>query len=112
MTERFRKNIDFLKLLCRKNPGLRSKILRGCDNDLIRCLSDCCQNIIKGNVPLNPSQTKALRRHRDTIRTVAKKRVALKDKRQLLLQKGGALPALLIPILSIASTILADIVTK
>jgi len=112
MTDRLTRNLDFLKLLAKGNRRVRQKIIRSSHNDLIRCLSDCCLNVIKGNVQLDNQQKKRLVRHRKTVRNLSHKTVSLKKKRALLLQKGGALPALLVPILSIVGSLLLDKISK
>lgn len=112
MTDRLKRNLDFLKMLSSGNRILRNKILMTGHNDLIRCLSECCLNVIKGNVKLSSDEKKRLKRHRKLIRALSKKKVSLKNKRNLLLQKGGALPALLIPILTFAGSLLLDSIRK
>jgi len=112
MAYRLRRNWDFLKLLSNGKRNVRRKILSTGHNDLIKCISECCLNVIKGNVNLNPEQKTKLIKHKKVIRKLARKRLALKKKRTILLQKGGALPALLIPILSLVGSLIIDAVRK
>lgn len=106
MTSRLRRNVDFLKLLSQASHYKRKKVYRCCNNDLIICVADCCLNVIKGNVPLDEEDKLKVKRHRKLIRLLAKREIPLKKKREVLIQKGGALTPLLIPILSLAASLL------
>jgi hypothetical protein len=112
MTDRLERNLDFLKILAKATRRKRTKIISQCNADLICCLSECCLNVIKGNVPLKPDDKKRLNRHRKLVRLLAKKKPSLTRKRTLLLQKGGALPALLIPVLTVVGSLLLEKLTK
>lgn len=112
MSARLRKNSDLLRVLQRANPKLRQAILAAIDNDTVRCLSECCYNIVNGNITLTPQQKRKLTRHKTAIRELANKKVALKRKRQLLVQRGGfPIAAVLTPLLSVAASLLADGIT-
>ncbi len=67
---------------------------------LLKCLCECCLNVLKGNVKLTASQKQNLSRHRKVLRDLADRKVSVKRKKHILVQKGGFLPALLRPILS------------
>ena len=69
--ERFSKLAPLLKRLKRNVGKKRSDIIRKCDNDLIRSLSECCHNILKGNVPLTLTQKVKLRRHKNNLRKLS-----------------------------------------
>jgi len=63
-------------------------------DDLIKCICDCTLNVLKGNVRVPPKQKSKLKRHKKALRDLAKKKVSLKRKRQII-QKGGFLAPLL-----------------
>ena len=56
--EHFSKLAPLLKRLKRNVGKKRSDIIRKCDNDRICWLSECCHNILKGNVPMTFTQNK------------------------------------------------------
>lgn len=106
-TKRLERNWGFLKLLAKCTPKRRCEILSVCDNDLIKCIDDCSHNILKGNIPIGEYHLENLKKHKKTIREVSKRRNSLKKKRDILVQNGGSLPALLIPILTIIGAALS-----
>lgn len=108
MSARVRKQADVLKVLAKGKPALCKAIVKGADQDLLRCLCECSHNILKGNVPLTSAQKAKLTRYKKELRAVAKKSTSQKKKKQVL-QKGGFLPALLAPLLA---PIIAPLATK
>ena len=100
MSHSVKKHGDFLKVLAKCNPKQRKALLQHISPDLLKCLCECCLNVLKGNVSLSTSQKRQLSRHRRVLRSLADRKTPNKRKKQLLLQKGGFLPALLGPIIS------------
>ena len=96
-----------LKALCHGKGKTRNALIRSLKSDEVRTICQCAANTLRGNVPLTKLQKTRLSRHKDTLRLLAKKKVSLKRKKKLLLQKGkGIFPFLLAPILSaVASTL-------
>ncbi len=68
---------------------IKKSILNYGPDTLITCLCCCCLNLIKGNLPLNQSQLKKLKRHRKWIRNVADTSSTVSKKRKFLTNKGG-----------------------
>ena len=65
-------------------------------DDLITTLSEICQNLLAGNIPLSEAQLESLQESADVLRTVANKSTPIKRKRTVLVQEGGFLiPALI-----------------
>ena len=86
---------SLLKLLHKSNPKFRKVLLRNrCDDSFVRCISNCCHNILNGNVPLNANQLKKLKAVKGSIRKIAAKKTSIKTKKTLI-QRGGFLGALL-----------------
>ena len=97
--KRLRKHTPLLKALASTTPAVAKEIIEEGDKDLINTLCECGYNVLKGNVPLTPSQKKRLQRHKYTLRAlVGNKRKSLQYKKELL-QKGGFLGALLAPLI-------------
>ena len=87
---------DLLKVPSHCKPQIRNDILKNCENDLIHIICDCVYNMEKGNVPgLTQEKVNKLARHKTSLIKLSKK-VTIKEKRKILIQKGvGFLPFLL-----------------
>ena len=107
--ERLQRNIPHLKKLKKASPKQRRKLLAKSKPDLINCICDCCLNITKGNLKISQAQKKRLVCYAPSIRALAKKRQSVKKRKGILLQKGGFLPALLVPVLSLAASVLGGL---
>ena len=89
-----------LKVLAKCDSKLRKSILQKASSSLLRSLCECSLNVLKGNVKLTSTQKKKLSRHRHKLRTLADRKVSNKRKKQLMIQQGGFLGALLTPVLA------------
>ena len=107
MSQRLKKNVDVLSHLSRAKPQMVKAIVGAADKELLTCLCECAQNLIKGNVSLSKQHKSKLKRYKKDVRTLVKKNIGKQKKK--ILQKGGFLPALLAPI---AAQVLAPLVTK
>ena len=80
-------------------PQTRKKLDKDSPSEVIRCVSECCHNVLKSNVHLSSAQKKKLYPSRQHLRRLASKSISVKKKKQILNQKGGFLsllaPALL-----------------
>lgn len=81
-------------------PQFRKKIIEEAPSDLINCVAECCHNVLKGNVSLSEDQLRRLHPKRQLVRELADKSVPVQRKKELLNQKGGFLPAFLLPVLA------------
>ncbi len=108
MASRVKKHFDLLKVLRSADPKLRTAILKHCSNDTVRCLCDCVFNVLSGNLKLTPKQKKQLVRFKCALRQLASRSLPLNKKRNVLVQHGGLVSAVLTPLLAIAATLLAD----
>ena len=100
-----KRNVDLLRLLHKSKPALVKIILKNASPDLVRALSECCLNVLKGNIKLNAGQKTRLRRYKNILRKLAAKKLAVKTRKQLL-QKGGFIGALLGPVLGVLGSLL------
>ena len=112
MSECIHRNFQFLKNLNSCSGYKRKKILKTCTKDNINALTEVAHNVLKGNVTIDSEDKKAIKRHRDKVRNLAKKRVSFKKKRQQLTQKGGFLPRLLRPTLKFLAAVGASAVAN
>ena len=102
--DRLRRNIPQLKELKSAAVKKRKKIIAAANSDLIKCVCDCCANVVKGNLHINKVHRKKLARHAGTIRELSRKKQSVAKRRALLSQKGGFLPVLLAPVLSLIAS--------
>jgi hypothetical protein len=90
------KHKDYLTLLSKsKKEQRRNQLLDAATGSEINAVSECVMNILNGNVPLNKTQLKQLRRHRNILRSLVMKKLPTRIKRDALKQKGGFLTTLL-----------------
>ena len=99
MAHRVKDHLPELRALTKSKPRQRKAYLQHANKALITCLSECCANTLKGNVPLTSSQKKTLLRYKKHIRQAADKSSSHKARRDIFVQKGGFLSAILGPIL-------------
>lgn len=108
MTQRLRKNHDFLKLLVKCTPAQRKAILKVADDALVKTICECVLNVLEQTVPVSKPAKRKLLAHKKALIALAKKNTPLEKKKKLLVQEGGNfLSVLLPPVLRILSSILA-----
>ena len=112
MASRLKRHLDLMKVLYKSPPNLQRAILKEVENDVIVCLSDCCHNVLKGNLKLSAKQKKDLKKYKRQLHQLASKATTVSKKRKILVQSGGLPFALLAPIISIAGTLLLDALRK
>ena len=89
--KRIARNLDFFKSILRENNRHRrlEKLLHA-NKDQINAVSEFTINMLKNNFPLPPHVVAKLRKHKDNLREVSKRKNSLKIRRQVLMnQKGG-----------------------
>ena len=77
--------------LSQATPKFRKSMIKHAPPEVIHCVSECCHNVLKGNVPLTQPQKRQLHPNRQHLRLLADKRFPLYKKKQILNQKGGFL---------------------
>ena len=110
MSKRLKKHLELLKLLKKSKPSQRKTILKLADKEFIYCLCECIDNTLKGNVKLTAAKHQQLSKSAKILRKIVDKKTKLPKKRELLVQHGGFLPALLAPVLGIASGLIGDLI--
>ena len=93
-----KRQAPLLQALVQAHPHICKAILRGADEDLVQCYSECALNMLKGNVPLSGPQKAKLTKYKQKLRKVANKKISLKEKHKIV-QTGGFVPLLLAPLL-------------
>ena len=98
MSSRVERQVHLLQAIAEGHPQVVKAILRGADNDLIKCLAECALNLLRGNIVLTPDEKTKLIKYRQKIRNIAGKKQTLKDKHKTI-QTGGLAAALLAPLM-------------
>lgn len=100
------KNLACLNFMSTCKPPIRKLILKNAKKDLIYAICECILNTINGNVELDPQTKIKITKHKKALRKLIDRRDSVKNKKKILLQKGGGfLPLLLPTILEVASNI-------
>jgi len=99
---RFKHHLQFLSV-CDSNTC--KDVIKGANRELVNTICECALNVLKGNVPLTPTQKKHLAKYKGTLRKLVLKGSTRKKKH--ILQTGrGLLPFLLGPVLGVLSSLL------
>lgn len=82
----------------------QEQFVKCCDKSDISCICECAKNILRGNIKLSQSQLSKLRKHKAALRSLSLKGTSLKTKRKIL-QKGGFLGQLLVPAITLLTSL-------
>lgn len=107
-----KKHVTVLRQLCKANKTVQRKLLVQGGKPLQHCLRECAVNLLAGNVPLSKPQFKRLKRYRNHIRELGRKKTSQKRRIQIE-QQGGFLASLLLPIIgSVAASAIKTAIDK
>lgn len=109
MSNRLKKHLPLLKLLKKANVEERIALLENTNNDFIKCLDECIDNFLRGNVRCSHVKREQLKKSAKVLRKIVHPKTSIKRKRELLVQRGGFLPALLAPLIGVASGLIGDL---
>ena len=90
--------LPLLKALVDATPKLKKAIIKHAPTDLVTAISEIVLNLIKGVIKLTAHQKKRLSRYKKELLALAKKKVSLGKKRKILVQKGGGVVSILVPL--------------
>lgn len=96
--EKIRDHRVFLEMLSKSNPKYRKSLITGAPPEIMKLLSECALNILKGTITLTKDEKTNLRKHKHELRQIATSKVSNRTKKKIV-QKGGMLKALLKPVL-------------
>ena len=108
-------NYDFLHLLQRCHRKQRKALLKSASKEQIRLIYECIQNVLYNKeIFLDPDTKTKLKPKRELLCMLCnpKSCKTWTDRRDVIVQKGGFLPALLAPVLGIAASLIGDLITK
>jgi len=97
MSRRAIKNYHHLKVLSTSKPHQVKAILKTADDPLIQTICECVYNLVNSNLPISHYKKRKLCVHKNHLIKLATKGVALKKKREVLVQKGGNFLPLILP---------------
>ena len=105
-TSKLRKTFEKVRILSLATPRVRKQLVQRGGREIIDCISECCVNILKGNVHLTPKQKSCLTKHKQKLREIAKRKISLKQKKKIIQQGGFPLGAILAPVASVLASLL------
>lgn len=85
-------SVDILRKV--KKAKNRKAIVRDLNSSDLKALCEFCTNLLHGNIPIDEKSKNKLKRYRGLIKNLADKRIAARNKRVVINQKGGFLPLL------------------
>jgi hypothetical protein len=94
--------LPHLKHVLRGTRTVKAEKLKNAPNCIIKYASDCAGALLKKHIHVPPENLKKLRKHRNALHFLAKKKPSIKKKRSKLIEQNGAGLPLLIPILTSA----------
>ena len=106
-----KKNAHLLLHLNNCNAKFHRKIISIADKDLIQLFTEILHNIHKGNIPLNATQLKTIRKFSKAAKLILKRSTGIQSKKRLL-QKGGFIPALIAPIIGFLGSLIGNAIAK
>lgn len=113
---RLQKHYNFLVLLSKaKTKRRRRELLEIATSDQIKAVCECVKNVMSGNIPgISQNAIKQFKKYQECICKLisTNKNISSKKRKNLLIQKGGFLPALLGPVIGIAGSLIADLIAK
>jgi len=96
---RLKSQLHFLHLLRDVKPQARRALLASAD-DLIKAIVECAINTLNGKHKLTRDEKSNLHKFKSRLHALVNPKVSFKNKRKLLIQKGGFIVPLLTSILS------------
>lgn len=89
-------HLDYISLLGKtRNKQKRCLLIDIANNDQLKSILECIQNVLDENIPISKKQVGQLRKHKSMLRKYRYGRFTKDQRKQLLKQSGGFLNALL-----------------
>lgn len=103
-------NFDFIKQLC--NSKGRKKLLQCATKSNVKAICEICLNLLCGNLCVDNKAKSKLKKYREPIELLAKRRLSLKKKKVVLNQRGGFVGLLASLALPVVSSLVARALRK
>ena len=109
MSENLKQNLELIKLLA--NPRYRKKIILSGDKNLIAALCDIIYNVLNGNINISSTERQKLNKYKTALRCLCKKS-SLREKKRILVQRGGFLQFLIPAVVTGLASIVSSWISK
>ena len=106
---KIKKNSRLLKVISTSKKKLRDSIIKGSDKEFIYCICECVLNLMNGNLNIDKNTYYKLKPYKNTFKKLLKKS-QLKDKKRIIIQKGGFLQYLIPAVITSISTIVTELI--
>jgi hypothetical protein len=104
--KKLKKTFEKVRILSLATPRARKRLIKKGGKEVVNCVSECCVNILKGNVPLTPKQKSCLVKHKKQLRNLIKKKISIGKKRRIIQTGGFPIGAILAPVASLLGSLL------
>jgi hypothetical protein len=105
------KQKDMLCLLSKCKPAMRKAILSKDDKNLVAAICQTIHNMLEGNLSINNNDFKNLKKYKKTFRKLIEKS-KLRNKKEILIQKGGFLQFLIPAVISGITSIMSSYISN
>ena len=106
MSKRMKGNLPYLQILAKCRPKVRNVLLEHGTANLVTCICECSLNLLKGVIPLTPSQKQSLLPFKRHLHILANKKISRKRKKSLNRKGDSLLSVLLPPVLGVLESLL------
>lgn len=101
MSELIRKQLPYFRIITESKPKLSKQILNKVEKKFVLALSECCENLLRGNIKLKRSQLIKLSAQKNNIRFFADRSIKIGEKKKLIIKKQAAVIQILVPIVPV-----------
>ena len=89
--KRIRRQRPFLEKVLREGSRhARQALLQHANSDQINAISELTLNLLKRHIPITPATLAKLTRHKEALRTIARRKHSIKRRREELVKQKGA----------------------
>ena len=106
--------LDTFKYLVSKNCTKLNQqdLLKRAKGPFINKICECILNITEGRVKISSQDLEKLKPYKNLFRKLIKKNIKIKEKKKLIIQKGGFLQILIPAIISGLASIIGSVISK
>lgn len=105
--DRAKRNLHLLVAIANCKRCVRNSLIQKGSKDFIEAILDCVSNLLKNNIQLNKEEFESLKKFKLLFRKLVKKG-SLKEKKTILIQKGGFLQYLIPAAISTISALISN----
>ena len=89
--KRIRRQRPFLEKVLREGSRqARQALLQHANSDQINAISELTLNLLKRHIPITPTTLAKLQRHKEALRTIARRKHSIKRRREEFVKQKGA----------------------